>query len=158
MKDTVVTTASIMLIVGAASSFAWILTRERIPQTLTEMMILVVHNKYVFLLIVNLFLLFVGMFIEGNAAMIVLVPLLAPIAAAFGIDEIQFAMVFIFNMSVGAITPPMGTLMFVTCGVTGCKIDRFIKEAVPFFIMLAICLLLLTFFPIFSTLFVNLLY
>lgn len=158
MKDTVITTASIMLIVGAASSFAWILTRERIPQTLTEMMVQVVHNKYVFLLIVNMFLLFVGMFIEGNAAMIVLVPLLAPIAAAFGIDEIQFAMVFIFNMSIGAITPPMGTLMFVTCGVTGCRIDRFIKEAVPFFIMLAICLFLLTFFPVFSTLFVNLLY
>lgn len=158
MKDTVITTASIMLIVGAASSFAWILTRERIPQTLTQLIVQVVDNKYLFLIIVNVFLLFVGMFIEGNAAMIVLVPLLAPIAAAYGIDEIQFAMIFIFNMAVGAISPPMGTLMFVTCGVTNCRIDRFIREAIPFFIMLMICLFLLTFFPIFSTLFVNLLY
>jgi len=158
IKDTVITTASIMMIVGAASCFAWILTRERIPQTLTEVIVHSVHNKYLFLAIINLFLLFVGMFIEGNAAMIVLVPLLAPIAAAYGINEIQFAMVFIFNMSIGAISPPMGTLMFVTCGVTGCKIDRFIREAVPFYIMLVVCLLLLTFFPVFSTLFVNLLY
>jgi tripartite ATP-independent transporter DctM subunit len=157
-KDTVITTAGIMMIVGAASCFAWILTRERAPQALTALIVAHVHNKYLFLLIVNMFLLFVGMFIEGNAAMIVLVPLLAPIAAAFGINEIQFAMIFIFNMSIGAMSPPMGTLMFVTCGVTGCKIDKFIKEAVPFFILLATCLMLLTFVPICSTLFVNLLY
>lgn len=158
IKDTVVTTAGIMLIVGAASSFAWILTRERVPQSLTNFIVSVVSNKYVFLMVINVFLIFVGMFIEGNASMIVLVPLLAPIAAAYGINEIQFAMVFIFNMSIGAMTPPMGTLMFVTCGVTGCEISAFIKEAIPFFIMLLVCLLLLTFVPICSTLFVNLLY
>jgi tripartite ATP-independent transporter DctM subunit len=157
-KDTVITTAGIMMIVGAASCFAWILTRERAPQALTALIVANVHNKYLFLVILNIFLLFVGMFIEGNAAMIVLVPLLAPIAAAFGINEIQFAMVFIFNMSIGAMSPPMGTLMFVTCGVTGCKIDAFIKEAVPFFLLLGACLLLLTFVPVCSTLFVNLLY
>lgn len=158
LKETVVTTASIMLIVGAASAFAWILTKERIPQTITEFMIGTISNKYIFLMLVNVFLLFVGMFIEGNAAMIVLVPLLAPVAKAYGINEIQFAMVFIFNMAVGCITPPMGTLMFVTCGITKCKIKTFIQEAIPFYGLLFVCLLLLTFAPIFSVGIVNLFY
>jgi len=158
IKEIVTTTASIMLIVGSASAFAWILTRERIPQMLTETIISTVSDKYVFLLAVNLFLIIVGMFVEGNAAMIVLVPLLAPIAAAYGIDEIHFAMIFIFNMSIGGLTPPMGTLMFVTCGVTKCKIKDFIKEAVHFYILLLVCLLLLTYVPEVSTFLVNLIY
>ena len=158
IKETIVTTSSIMLIVGAASAFAWILTRERIPQEVTAYMVSVISNKYIFLVIVNVLLLCIGMFIEGNAAMIVLVPLLAPVAKAYGINEIQFAMVFIFNMAVGCITPPMGTLMFVTCGITGCKIKEFIKEAIPFYLLLLTCLLLLTFVPIFSTGIVDLFY
>ncbi|MDF2858023.1 MAG: C4-dicarboxylate transporter [Neobacillus sp.] len=158
LKETITSTSSIMLIVGAASAFAWILTKERIPQQLTEVIISTISNKYVFLMVVNVFLVFVGMFIEGNASMIVLVPLLAPVAKAYGIDEIHFAMIFIFNSAIGCITPPMGTLMFVTCGITKCKIKTFIKEAVPFYILLFTCLILLTFFPIFSTGVVNLFY
>ena len=147
-----------MMIVGAASAFAWILTRERIPQHLTEFIVTSVSNKYVFLLIVNVFLIIVGMFIEGNASMLVLVPLLVPVARAFGINDIQFAMIFIFNNAIGAISPPMGTLMFVTCGITKCKVAPFIKEAVPFYILLLICLLLLTFVPFFSQALVELVY
>jgi tripartite ATP-independent transporter DctM subunit len=158
LKETVTTTASIMLIVGAASAFAWILTRERIPQRLTEYIMTVISNKYVFLLAVNVFLIIVGMFIEGNASMIVLVPLLAPVARAFGLDDIHFAMVFIFNAAIGALSPPMGTLMFVTCGITGCKIGPFIKEAAPFYLLLLGCLCLLTFVPFFSLMWVNLLF
>jgi tripartite ATP-independent transporter DctM subunit len=158
LKETITTTASIMLIVGAASAFAWILTKERIPQEITTWIVSVISNKYIFLMAVNVFLLVVGMFIEGNAAMIVLVPLLAPVASTYGINEIQFAMMFIFNMAVGCLSPPMGTLMFITCGITKCKIKDFIKEAVPFYILLVICLLLLTFVPIFSTGVVDLFY
>ena len=99
----------------------------------------------------NIFLLIVGMFIEGNASMIILVPLLHPIAMAYGINEIQFAMTYIFNNAIGALSPPMGTLMFVTCGITGCKTGAFIKEAVPFYILLVINLLLITYVPVFST-------
>jgi tripartite ATP-independent transporter DctM subunit len=156
LSETVTTTASIMLIVGAASAFAWVLTRERIPQQLTEFMVANVGNKYAFLLILNLFLLIVGMFIEGNASMIVLVPLFVPIARAFGINDIQFGMIFIFNMAIGALSPPMGTLMFVTCGITKCKLSAFVKEAVPFYFLLLACLMLLTFVPFFSTGIVNL--
>jgi tripartite ATP-independent transporter DctM subunit len=158
LKETVCTTASIMLIVSAACVFSWILTKERIPQMLADWIVTAIDNKYVFLLIVNVFLLIVGMFIEGNASMIILVPLLAPIAASYGIDEIQFAMIYIFNNAIGALSPPMGTLMFVTCGITGCKTGKFIKEAVPFYILLLINLLLITYVPAFSTALVNLLY
>lgn len=158
LKETVTSTASIMLIVSAASVFSWILTKEKIPQALTAWMINNIDNKYIFLMIVNIFLIIVGMFIEGNASMIILVPLLAPIAASFGIDEIQFAMVYIFNNAIGAFSPPMGTLMFVTCGITGCKTKDFIKEALPWYIMLVIVLLLLSYVPICTTGLVSLLY
>lgn len=158
LKETVLTSSSIMLIIGAASAFAWVLTRERVPQYCTELFINYLNNAVVFLLIVNLFLLIVGMFIEGNAAMIILVPLLAPLAHHFGIDEIQFAMVVIFNFALGALSPPMGTLMFVTCSITKCPMGTFIKEAVPFYLLLIGCLLLLTFVPVFSTGLVNLIY
>ena len=158
LKETVCTTSSIMLIVSAACVFSWILTKERVPQQLTEWMVSSISNKYIFLMIINVFLLIVGMFIEGNASMIVLVPLLAPVAAAYGIDEIQFAMVYIFNNAIGALSPPMGTLMFVTCGITGCKTKTFIKEAVPFYILLVVDLLLLTYVPILTTGLVSLVY
>ena len=150
-KETVCTTASIMLIVSAAGVFSWVLTKERIPQQLTEWIVSTIDNKYVFLLIVNIFLLIVGMFIEGNASMIILVPLLHPVAMAYGINEIQFAMTYIFNNAIGALSPPMGTLMFVTCGITGCKTGKFIKEALPFYLLLLINLLLITYVPLFST-------
>lgn len=150
-KETVCTTSSIMLIVAAAGVFSWVLTKERIPQQLTEWIVATIDNKYIFLLIVNIFLLIVGMFIEGNASMIILVPLLHPIALAYGINEIQFAMTYIFNNAIGALSPPMGTLMFVTCGITGCKTGKFIKEAVPFYALLVFNLLLITYVPAFST-------
>ena len=158
IKETVLTTGSIMLIVGAASALSWIFTKEQIPQTLTGFMLAHISNKYVFLLIVNLFLIIVGMFVEGNAINIILGPLLAPIAASYGIDPIQFGMVFIFNISIGSISPPMGTLMFVTCGITKCKLKAFIKEAVPFYLLLLLVLALLTFIPAFTTGLVTLFY
>ena len=158
LKETVCTTASIMLIVSAASVFSWILTKEMIPQMFTQWMISVIHNKWIFLVAVDIFLIFVGMFVEGNASMIVLVPLFAPAATAYGIDPIHFAMVFIFANAIGAFTPPMGTLMFVTCGVTKCSTKDFIKEAVPFYALLFGCLLILTFIPICSTGLVNIIY
>ena len=124
----------------------------------TQWMISVIHNKWIFLVAVDIFLIFVGMFVEGNASMIVLVPLFAPAATAYGIDPIHFAMVFIFANAIGAFTPPMGTLMFVTCGVTKCSTKDFIKEAVPFYALLFGCLLILTFIPICSAGLVNIIY
>lgn len=159
LKETIISTAGIMMIIGAASALSWVLTKERIPQTITELMLQITDNKYVFLLLVNLFLLFVGMFIEGNAAMIVLVPLLYPIATGtYGIDGIQFAMMFIFNMAIGSLSPPMGTLMFVVCNETKCKLSTFIKESIPFYIVLLVELFLFATVPVLTTGLVNLIY
>ena len=107
VKDTCVSTGSIMLIVGAASVYAWVLTKEQIPQALTNWIVGAIDSKVLFLLIINVFLLVLGMFIEGTASMIVLVPLLAPVARAYGIDDIQFAMIYIFNSAIGALSPPL---------------------------------------------------
>lgn len=158
IKDTCCTTASIMLIVGGASVYSWVLTKEKIPQTLTNWIVNAIDNKYLFLITINIFLILVGMFIEGAASATVLVPLLAPVAAAYGINEVQFAMIFIFNNSIGALTPPLGTLMFVTCGATDCKTKAFLKEAIPFYILLFICLMIITFVPVVSTGLVDLFY
>ena len=117
-----------------------------------------ISNKYLFLIVVNVFLLLVGMFLEGTAATIILVPLLAPIAAQFGIDEIQFAFIYIFNLSIGAISPPMGTLMYVTCGITGCKTKDFLVESVPYFLLFLLELLVITFIPGATTWILDLLY
>ena len=157
-KETVTTTSSIMLIVAAASCFSWVLTKEQIPQTFANWMTNTISNKYVFLLVVNIFLIIVGMFVEGNASMIVLGPLLHPVAIAFGIDPVHFAMVYIFNCTIGAFTPPMGTLMFVTCGITKCPTKDFIKEAMPFYLLFLVDIILLTYFPPLSTFLVDLIY
>ncbi len=158
LKESVITTGSILPIVGAAAILSWILTKEQIPQTLSAMMVSSISNKYLFLIVVNVFLLLVGMFLEGTAATIILVPLLAPIAAQFGIDEIQFAFIYIFNLSIGAISPPMGTLMYVTCGITGCKTKDFLVESVPYFLLFLLELLVITFIPGATTWILDLLY
>lgn len=156
--ETVTTTASIMLIIAAASSFAWILTWERVPQITANWVLSIVSNPGMFLLLINIFLLIVGMFIEGNAAMLVLIPIFMPMVQALGINDVHFGMVFIFNMAVGSLTPPMGTVMFTTCSITGAKIGDYIRESVPFYLVLLFCLLLITYIPQISLFLPNLLF
>ncbi len=158
MVEAMKTYAPILFILAASTAFSRVLTLMQVPQTVSAWILAHFSNEIVLLIIINIFLLIVGMFIEGNASMIILVPLLAPIAKAYGINEIQFAMIYIFNNAIGALSPPMGTLMFVTCSITKCKTAAFIKEAVPFYILLIVNLLLLTWFEPFTTFFVNLVY
>lgn len=158
IRETLTTSSSVLLIVAAASTFSWILTKERVPQQFTEWMTSTVSNKWLFLLVACIFLLIIGMFIEGNASMIVIAPLFAPVAVNFGIDPIQFAMIFIFANAVGSFTPPMGTLMFVVNGITRTKTMDFIRKAVPFYFLLAACLLVLVLVPWVSTGLVELIY
>ena len=158
MVEAMKTYAPILFILAASTAFSRVLTLMQVPQTVSAWILAHFSNEIVLLIIINIFLLIVGMFIEGNASMIILVPLLAPIAKAYGINEIQFAMIYIFNNAIGALSPPMGTLMFVTCSITKCKTAAFIKEAVPFYILLIVNLLLLTWFEPFTTFLVNLVY
>ena len=143
-------TGSIMVIIMGAAAFAWILTWERIASNLAVFITGLTSSPTLFLLIINIFLLIVGMFIEGNAAMIVLVPLVLPTVKALGIDPIHFGLVFIVNMAIGTLTPPMGTVTLLVSGLTGVKIDKFVREMMPFFIALGISLLLVTYIPVLS--------
>ncbi|MGI6732686.1 MAG: TRAP transporter large permease [Anaerovoracaceae bacterium] len=158
MKESAITTSQILVIVASASCLGYILTIEQVPQDITQFLLSIVSNKYMFLIIVNIFLLIVGMFLEGIAAMLILIPLLSPAALAYGIDPVQFGMIVVFNLSIGTLTPPLGTIMFVTCGITKCPTKDFIKECIPFYIQQLIVLLLITFVPAVSLGLVNLIY
>ena len=138
---------SIMLILMASAGFAWILTWEGVAQDVTVYLMDLTTNPAVFWLIINVFLLIVGMFLDGNAAIIVLTPLLMPTVHALGIDPVHFGITMIFNLSIGAITPPFGTTMFLTCNLTGIKMDEYLREIVPFYWALLAALAVTTYYP-----------
>lgn len=158
IKESVLSTAQILVIVSAANCLGYILTVGQVPQAITNFMLSIISTKFMFILLVNIFLLIVGMFMEGIAAMLILIPLLAPVATAFGIDPIQFGMIMVFNMSIGTITPPLGTVMFVTCGVTKCPTKDFLRDCVPFYVYQLIVLILISYIPVVSLGIVNLIY
>lgn len=158
LKDTFCTTANTLLIVGAAAGFGWMLTKEGIPAAVSTFMLQFVTSKWVFLLIVNVLLLILGCFMEGTAIMLILIPILTPIAASYGFDPLHFAVVFLFNLGIGCLTPPLGTVMFVTCNITKCKTGDFVKACVPFYILMVVVLFVLSTFEYVSLFFVNLLW
>ncbi|MBU7592655.1 TRAP transporter large permease [Metabacillus halosaccharovorans] len=147
LVETVYTSASIIIIIAAGSAFAWVLTLEQVPQKMTEFMVTNVSSPILFFLVVIVFLLVVGMFIEGNVSIIILTPLFMPMLAQYGIDPVHFGIFFIICISIGTMTPPLGTIMFTTCSITGTKIEDFIKSSIPFLIILIIAALLIAFVP-----------
>jgi len=151
-------TSAVMLIVVAAAAFSYYLNWERIPTKLTEFIINISPNKYIFLLFVNIFLLIVGMFLEGSASLMILTPLLAPIAQSFGIDLIHFGIVMVLNVSLGGCTPPFGTLLFVTTSTLNTKFKDYVRECMSCIGTVMLVLILLTLVPFLSTLLPNLLF
>lgn len=151
LLETSLSTATIMLIIMACSALAWLFTWEQLSQSVAGFITGYSSNPYVFLMVLNVFLLILGMFLEGNAAIIVLVPLLMPTVKLLGIDPIHFGLMMILNLAIGCLTPPMGTVMFVANSITGTKVSEFCKEGFPLFIALIVCLLLVTFIPAIST-------
>lgn len=156
--EAVQSTGSIMLIIMAASAFAWVLTWEGVTHNITNLVVGITPNPYVFLLVINIFLLILGMLVEGSSAMIILIPLLLPTVKALGIDLIHFGIILILNLAIGTLTPPMGTILFVTSSLTGAKIDLMVRELVPFYIVLLISLFLVTYVPAISLFLPNLLF
>ena len=148
--ESVLSGANVLFIICVAFGFSKFLTWEGVPQELASWLTNSVDSPITFLLLVNVFLLVVGMFLEGNAAMIVLAPLLAPVAKMYGIDPVHFGIIFIFNSAIGTITPPLGTVMFTTCSITKVNIENFIKEVFPFWMLLLFALLLITYIPAIS--------
>lgn len=144
-------TASVLIIIGMSASFAWLLTIEGLPSLLAGWMSAQDFSPWTFLIIVNVFLLLFGIFIEPLPGVMVLVPILAPVAAKLGIDPVHFAMVVIYNLTLGMITPPVGGLLFVTSNVSRVPLGALVKELKPFLLAHAVILMLLTFVPAIST-------
>lgn len=143
--------ASVLIIIGLSASFAWVLTIEGIPQQMAEWLISMNLSPWMFLIIVNVFLLLFGIFIEPLPGVMVLAPILAPVAIKLGVDPVHFAMIVIFNLTLGMITPPVGGLLFVTCNVSKVPMSALVKELVPFLWAHGAVLVILTFVPALST-------
>lgn len=142
-----ITTSIIMIIIANAGMFGWILTREQVPQKIGEFFTSISDSPLVFLFLVNLLLWFVGMFFETSAAVIILAPLLTPVAIALGIDPVHFGMIMIVNLAMGMVTPPVGVNLFVACQIAGIRLDQIMKPLIPFLIVLIVDILIITYIP-----------
>ncbi len=147
LKETVYGTSTVMFIIIAANVFGAYLSWERIPFLLTGLLLKFNTSPWSLLLFINIILLIVGMFIDGGAAMIILAPLLIPAALKMGIDPLHLGIVMVVNIMIGGVTPPFGSMMFLTCSLLDLKIQEFIKEIFPFVITLLIVLFVLTYIP-----------
>jgi tripartite ATP-independent transporter DctM subunit len=143
-------TASVLIIVAMSAAFAWVLTVSRVPQDLTAWIVGLQLSPLAFLCAVNVLLLVFGIFIEPLPGIVVLVPILAPIAHALGINDLQFGILVIVNLTMGMITPPVGGLLFVTSIVAKVPLARLTRELWPFLLAQIVVLVLLTMFPILS--------
>ncbi|MDM0041652.1 TRAP transporter large permease [Variovorax sp. J22G21] len=143
--------ASVLIIIGLSASFAWILTIEGVPQQMAEWLVGMNLSPWMFLIIVNVFLLLFGIFIEPLPGVMVLAPILAPVAMKLGVDPVHFAMIVIYNLTLGMITPPVGGLLFVTCNVSKVPMSQLVRELVPFLWAHGAVLVILTFVPALST-------
>lgn len=145
LKDTVKSTGAVMIIIASAKVFGYYLTLERIPQIITETLVTLTDSPFVLLMIINVMLLFIGMFIEGGAALVILAPLLVPAVSAFGIDKIHFGIIFIVNIMIGGLTPPFGSMMFTVSSIVGVKLEDFIRETWIFIFALLVVLIMVTY-------------
>lgn len=142
-----ITTAAVTLIVGTATAFGRILTVEQIPTKITEGILAFSSNPIVILILINVLLLIVGCFMDTVAAIIILTPLLIPVAMNIGVDPIHFGLIMVVNLAIGFITPPLGVNLFVGSGVSGISIESLAKAVMPFFVAMVITLMFLTFIP-----------
>ncbi len=145
--DTIETTASVLFIVTAASIFAWLLTVSQAAQTLTDAMLGITHNKWVFLLLANILILFVGCFIDTIAAITILVPILLPIVLKLGIDPIHFGLIMTLNLMIGLLHPPLGMVLFVLARVAKLSVERTTMAILPWLVPLLLALIAITYIP-----------
>ena len=157
-RRSAISSAVIMLIIAMAGLFSFLLTRAGIPAQIGAWIISNFTNAWSFLLAVNAFLFVIGMFIETSASIIVLAPILAPVAATLGIHPVHFGMVMIVNLALGMITPPFGVNLFAACSVAKISLDQMIKPLIPFIGVILTCLMIVTYFPPLSMALRNLIY
>ncbi|WP_067142946.1 TRAP transporter large permease [Oceanivirga salmonicida] len=145
--DSIVMTSSIMILVGFANVFAWILSSERIPQMIADAILSISSSPIVIILLINVLLLFVGMFMETIAALVILFPVLLPIALEIGMEPTQFAIICVLNLMIGLTTPPVGVCLFVGSSIGKISILEATKAILPFIMVSLLVLLLVSFVP-----------
>jgi C4-dicarboxylate transporter DctM subunit len=147
LGQSAVTSAIIMYIIANAGLFGWVLSREGVPHMIADFFANFSSNPFVFLLVINLLLFIVGMFFETGAAIIILAPLLAPVAMEFGIDPVHFGMIMIVNLAMGMCTPPVGVNLFISCQIAKIKLEDITKAVLPFLVVLIVDLMLISYIP-----------
>lgn len=147
LLSTAITSASLMVLVGLANVFGWILTSEKIPQMISNLILGISENPIIVLLIINLLLLFVGTFMETIAALIILFPTLLGVAVGVGVDPIHFGIIAVLNLMIGLSTPPVGVCLFVASSISGISMEKVSKAIIPFIICNLIVLMLVTYVP-----------
>lgn len=145
--QTGVTTAVVMLLIGASSAMSWIMTMANIPQTVSHALMGMSDSPFVILLTINLLLLMVGFFMDMTPALLIFTPILLPVAVKLGLTPIHFGIIMITNLCIGLCTPPVGTCLFIGCGVGKTTIANVTRKAIPFFIAMVVSLLLITYIP-----------
>jgi len=141
------TTAIITLLIAMANIFGWMLTFEQIPQTIASWMTSLTENPLVFLLLVNIFLLLIGMFMDGIAALVILTPIFVPIIANYGIDPIHFGVIICINLTIALLTPPVGAGLYITSSAAKISIGNITKAILPFLVIAYVVLAIITYFP-----------
>ncbi|MEK9741253.1 MAG: TRAP transporter large permease [Flavobacteriaceae bacterium] len=141
------TSAIVMLLIAASMSMSWILSYENIPQNLSDLLLSISDNKIIILLIINLLLLFVGIFMDMTPAVLIFTPIFLPVVKSLGIDPIQFGIIMVLNLCIGLCTPPVGSVLFVGIGIAKTSIEKVIKPLLPLFAAMIVALMLITFFP-----------
>lgn len=141
------TTAVVMLLIGTSMAMSWVLSYENIPQTISQVLLTVSENPLIILLIINLTLLVVGAFIDMTPAVLIFTPIFLPVAVELGMSPLHFGIMLVLNLSIGLCTPPVGSILFVSCAVTGTSIARIIRPLIPMYLAMFIVLMLVTYVP-----------
>jgi len=147
LLKTVETTAIVMLLIGASTAMSWILSYENIPQNISATLISLTESKIIILLIINLILLIVGTFMDMTPAVLIFTPIFLPVAVQLGIDPIHFGIIMVLNLCIGLCTPPVGSVLFVGCGIGQTSITSMVRPLLPLYFAMFLVLLLVTYIP-----------
>ncbi|MDX2260544.1 MAG: TRAP transporter large permease [Gemmatimonadales bacterium] len=147
LVDSAETTAVVLILVGASMGMSWVMASANIPQTVSAGLLALTSNPQMLLLIITVILLIVGTFMDMTPAVLIFTPIFLPVVTKFGMDPIHFGLAMIFNLCIGLCTPPVGSVLFVGCGIAQTTISRVIRPMMPFFIAMVLVLLLVVYFP-----------
>nr|WP_149275440.1 TRAP transporter large permease [Pareuzebyella sediminis] len=147
LLDSSATTAIVMLLIGASMCMSWSLSYENIPQDISTGLLSLSDNKIVILLIINLLLLFVGVFMDMTPAVLIFTPIFLPVVTKLGLDPVHFGIIMVLNLCIGLCTPPVGSVLFVGVGIAKTTIEKVFKPLLPLFIAMVVALFLVTYFP-----------